>query len=189
MPDHSCTWGRSFQTSSKARPCDWGSRPDAGHSHGWKMIWKYVDEGSDLPSVYCLSQNKIKQASTSTRGCWGIDAQVLVPWANPGLFCPMCLMWTWQSAASTSTSRSSLFCSEMPTRICVDPRKLALCVSCLVQSTVCTMYYKLDLSVNDADLYHGAVCLKRMPRGDILHRGDNTVISVICVWYFWLREG
>lgn len=122
-----------------------------------------MDKGSNLLSVYCLSQNKIKQGSVSTQGCRGVGVQVLVPWANPGPFCPMCMMWAWQSAAWTSASHSALFCSEMPTRICVDLRKLVLCVSCLVQSTACTMYYKIDLSVNDADLYHGAVCLKRMP--------------------------
>ena len=190
MPDHSCTRGSSFQMLSEVHPYSWDSRPDAGHSHGWKKIWKCMDKGSNLPSVYCLSQNKIEQGSISAQGCRGMGVQALVPWANPGLFCPMCMMQGWQSAAAwTSASCSSLFCSEMPTRICVNLRKLVLCVSCLIQSTVCTMYYKIDLSVNDADLYHGAVCLKRTPWGDILHQVDNTVISVICVWYFWLRKG
>lgn len=140
-------------------------------------------------SVCGLSQTKIKQRSISTEGCRGMGVEVLVPWANLGPFGLMCMWGAWQSAVWTNTSRSSLFCREMPTRICVDLRKLGLCVSSLVQSTVCTMYYKIDLSVNDADLYHGAVCLERTPWGDILHRVDNTEISVICVWYFWLRKG
>lgn len=189
MPDHSCTQGSGFQMPSEVHPCSWDSRPAAGHSHGWKKIWKYMDKGSNLASIYCLSPNKIKQGSISTQGCRGTGVQALVPRAAPGPFCPVCMTQVWQSAPWTSASPSSLFCGEMPTRIRVDLRKLVLCVSCLVQSTVCTMYYKIDFSVNDADLYHGAVCLKRMPWGDILHRVDNTVISVICVWYFWLRKG
>lgn len=96
-----------------------------GQMYGW---WSCLGKDLNLPSVYCLSQDKVRQGSMSPQGCRTMGTQVFVPPANPGLFCHMCMVQGWQICCLTELLPSSLLCREMPTRICVDPRQRVLCV-------------------------------------------------------------
>lgn len=144
-----------------------------GCDHGWRAL--HMDY--NLPGVYCLSQSQTGINEPS--GCRAVGAQVFVPPANPGLF---------SHDAGTANLLLDWALPILPALQGAAHEDLCRCEVC-VWGTVCSMYYRIDLSVNGDDLYRGSGCLKRKPWGDILHRGDNAVISVICVWYFCLRKG
>lgn len=141
----------------------------------------------ELEPPQCLLPES-KQSQTGINepsSCRTMRAQVFAPPAHPGVFCHVCTVQGWQICCLTELLLPSLLCKERCPGGFVSIWGSKFCV----WGTVCSVYYKIDLSVNDADLYRGSGCLERKPWGDILHRGDNTVISVICMWYFWFRKG
>lgn len=137
-----------------------GQMYDCGH--GWR---KMCTRAWTSPVFIAWVKTKSNRDQWALRAAeqWGLRCSYHQ--ANPGLFSHVCMMQGWQIGCLTELLLSSMLCREMPTRICVDPGS-EFCV----WGTVCSVYYKIDLSVNDADLYHGSVCLERKPWGDILCR-------------------
>lgn len=148
-----------------------------GCGHGWGKIWT-----SPVFIAWVKTKSGRDQWALRAAEQWGLRCSYYQLTQVCFATCAWCR--DGKSAAWLSSSHPPCSAGRCP-RGFVSIRGSEFCV----WGTVCSMYYKIDLSVNDADLYRGSVCLKREPWGDILHRADNTVISVICVWYFWLRKG
>lgn len=165
----------------EVHPYVWDSWPEG---RPWSWLEKDLHKSLNLPSVYYLSQNKARQGSMSPQAAeqWGLRC-------SHHQLTQVCFATCARCRDGKSAAWLSCSCPPCSARRCPGGFVSIWGSKFCVWGTVCSVYYKIDLSVNDADLYRGSGCLERKPWGDILHRGDNTVIFVICMWYFWFRKG